>query len=473
MSSLDELLGSYLDLARHLDPLRHPHEAPAEVHGRLGRYDAPWLEAQAAALKSIANAVEDLGHVEALDDEVDRTMLINTMRGDLLWLGEATGGASADPGIGLRHANAALDMLLGEDFDAVRAAALRARVAELPGFLAALRTEARPAAPFQVVAAQRALEGLAERLDVTSERIEDEALLAAALQAVAEHRDWLLEKPRGDATMPIGLGPDAVLARLTLLSAEPVGLTGTNRVLELRRAGVERSLVAAADELGYATDWRRAVDALPEIAELDPLERLDAWHDEWQRIGAALGELGITAVATSPPPAPAVTDRATLAAWAVRAHAAAIFEAARALQTRAVRRLLVAPGIRHGWQRTVAALLRETAVLGSPERRLASAALAVRDAVAAEADLALQSRRAGPDELATWAEGSAALDADQARDLVAEVAGAPLEALAAALAHEAWQGWFAEDGGDPAEFLRRALDGGGLAVALARWAIGS
>jgi len=470
VSTLDELLGSYLDLARHLDPLRHPHEAPAEVHGRLGRFDAPWLEAQAAALRSIANAVEDLEGVEALDDEVDRTMLINTARGDLLWLGDAAGGTVADPGLGLRHANTALDMLLGEDFDAVRAAALRARVAELPGFLASLRAEERPAAPFQVAAAQRALEGLAERLDAASERIEDEALMSAALQAVAEHRDWLLDARRADAGMAIGLGPDAVAARLPLLSADPVGPSGTNRVLELRRAGVERSLATASDELGYGTEWRQAVEALPEIAELDTLERLDAWQEEWQRVAVALGELGIEVATVPPPPAPPADDRATLAAWAVRARAASLFELSRARQARPVRRLLVAPGLRRGWQRTVAALLRETPVLGSPERRLASAALAEREAVAAEADLALQSRRAGPDELASWASETAGIGADQARDLIADVAGAPLESLAAALAHEAWQGWFAEDGGDPAAFLRRALDGGGLAVALARWA---
>ena len=64
MSPLDELLASYLDLARHLDPLRHPHEAPAEVQARLGRFDLPWMSAQATALKAIANAIEDLDEVE-------------------------------------------------------------------------------------------------------------------------------------------------------------------------------------------------------------------------------------------------------------------------------------------------------------------------------------------------------------------------------------------------------------------------
>lgn len=467
MKALDELLGSYLDLARHLNPLRHPHEAPADVHGRLGRFDVPWLTAQAAALRSIANAIEDLEEVESRDDEVDRTMLINTVRGDLMWLADAV-AESADPGQPLRHASAALGTLLGEDYDAAAATALKARIAELPDFLAALRGDTRPAPPFLVDAAERTLDELVERLDAASERVED-AAVPAAVASLEEHRTWLADPARvGDGE--VGLGADAVQSRLTLLTAEPAGLKGTARILELRRTGVERSLAAAADELGYGDDWRRAVDALPEIAELDPLDLVDAWEEEWRRVGAECAALGLETFAQGVPPAPMATDRATLAAWAVRARAAALFESGRVGQRRAVRRLLVAPGLRRGWQRTVAAMLRETAVLGTSERRLASAMLALRDAVAAEADLALQSRKVPAEALIGWVAEAAALEPHAAREVVITVAGDPLDEVAAALSHEAWQGWFAEDGGDPAEFLGRAARSGGLAVALARWA---
>lgn len=467
MSTLDELLGSYLDLARHLNPLRHPHEAPADVHGRLGRFDVPWLTAQAAALKSIAHAIEDLDSVESRDDEVDRTMLINTVRGDLMWLEDAVAD-EADPGLPLRHASAALGVLLGEDFDADSAAALKARIAELPDFLAALRGDLRPAPAFLVDAAERTLDELVERLDAASERVED-AAVPAAVAALEEHRAWLAAPARvGNGTL--GLGADAVQARLTLLTTEPAGLSGTARILELRRTGVERSLATAADELGYGTDWRRAVEALPEIAELDPLDLVDAWEEEWRRVGAECAALGLETFAQGVPPAPMVNDRATLAAWAVRGRAAALFETCRAGQRRAVRRLLVAPGLRRGWHRTVAALLRETPVLGTPERRLASAMLALRDAVTAEADLALQSRRVPPEALIGWVAEAAALEPHTARETIVSVVGDPLDAVAAALAHEGWQGWFAEDGGDPATFLGRAARSGGLSVALARWA---
>jgi hypothetical protein len=226
----------------------------------------------------------------------------------------------------------------------------------------------------------------------------------------------------------------------------------------------------AAQELGYDDDWRAALDALPETAELDPMERLDAWEEEWQRAGAALVALGVPMPDASPPPAPPATDRATLGAWALRARSATVLEAARAATPRDVRRLLVAPGLRRGFNRTVAALLRETSVLGAPERRLASAELALRDAVAAETDLLLQARMATPEELMARVSGLTGLSSDEARDLVTAVAEDPFEALAAGLAHEGWQGWFAEEGGDPADFLVRAASYGGLAVPLARWA---
>jgi hypothetical protein len=466
MSPLDELLASYLDLARHLDPLRHPHEAPVEVQARLGRFDVPWLAAQATALRSIANAIEDLEEVESLDDEIDRTMLIDTVRSDIVRLTERTTGATADPGAPLDHVCAALDALMGEDFDAQREVALRARIGELPEFLAAQRADPRPAPRFLIDVAIRLTTGLVERLDAAAERLDDESV-SPARSALATHLQWLTEVGRvgGEA----GIGEEAVEERLRRLSNDPVGVKGTLRMLELRRSGVERSLAGAAADLGYGDDWRAALDALPEMAELDVLERLDAWEEEWQRVAEAFTQLGLPVFDIAPPPAPPVQDRATLAAWAVRARAAAMLEAARAAQPRAVRRLLVAPGLRLGWGRTLAALLRESLVLDTPERRLASAELALRDAVAAEAELLLQSRRLDPDALVAHVTSLTGMGGGEARDLIAAAAEDPFEAVAAALAHEGWQGWFAEDGGDPVQFLIGATHTGGLAVPLARW----
>ncbi|HRP08744.1 MAG TPA: hypothetical protein PLL69_09670, partial [Gemmatimonadales bacterium] len=337
MTAMDGLLASYLDLARHLDPLRHPHEAPVEVHARLGRFDLPWLAAQATALRSIANAIEDCDEVQSLDDEIDRTMLIGTVRADVIRLGDLTKGDTADPAAPLGHATAALESLMGENFDAARESALRARIGELPEFLGALRDEHRPSPRFLIDLAIRTTTGMAELLDAAAERLDDEAV-APARSALATHLQWLTGIGKVDGCA--GIGEDAVELRLRHLANDPVGVRGTLRQLELRRHGIERSLVTAAQELGYEDDWRAALDALPEIAELEALDRLDAWDEEWRRVGAALEELGVPTFDGPPPPAPAVGDRATLAAWAVRARAAAMLEMARSSQDRAVRRLL-------------------------------------------------------------------------------------------------------------------------------------
>lgn len=467
MSALDGLLASYLDLARHLDPLRHPDEAPAEVQRRLGRFDAAWLRAQVAALRSIAHAIEDLEDVESLDDEVDRTMLLDTVRAEMVRLEDEAEGPTADPGAGVRHAVAALDALLGEAFDAEREAALRDRLSELPGFLAALRGEDRPAPGFLVAAAREAMAALVERLEMAAERT-DEGAVEASRTAVDLHRAWL-DDPARIGGVP-GVGDDVTEARLATLVAEPLGVKGTLRTLEFRRAGIERSLAAIADELGFA-DWRAAVRAVTDEAPLDPMERQDAWAEEWQRVGVALEALGLPVVNGPVPTAPTVDSAWALAGAAVRGHAVAMLQAVRAAEPRPVRRLLQAPGLARGWGRTAAALVRDTEVLGTPERRLLSVHAALVDAVAAETDLLLAARRQLPTSLAVRAAEFGGLPAAAADALVQGVGATPFEALAAALAHEGWQAWYAEEGGDPIAFLRHALRGGGLSVPVARWAV--
>ncbi|MEO8479674.1 MAG: hypothetical protein ABI542_08580 [Gemmatimonadota bacterium] len=469
MSPVDTLLHSYLDLARLLDPMQHPDEAPADADARLGRFDVPWLTAQLAALRSIANAIEDLEDVEERDDEVDRTMLLDTVRGDIARLQFLTEGPTTDPVLPLRHAAVALDALLGEDFDVERAQALAARIGELPEMLALVREDTRPAPAFLVEAASVAVEHLEERLDLAAERLDNVAVLGAARTSLEDHRRWLRDALDSDGE--VGLGEDAVLPRLALLNNEPFGVKATLRLLELRRAGAERALHTAAEDLGYGDDWSAALEALPELSPLDPFERLDAWLDEWERAGSVYITLGLGVPDAEPGLAPNVDDRATLAVWAMRARARAMFEAARATQERPVRRLLVADGIRRGWSRAVVALLRDTPLLAAPEHLLAAAWLALLDAVAAETDLMLASRLATPEELVTRAGEIAHLDETRARALVVMVAEEPLAALAAGLSHAGWAAWHADEGGDPAQFLHKALGAGGLAVPLARWVL--
>lgn len=469
MRATEALLASYLDLARHLDPLRYPDESPQEIAHRLGQFDPASMRAHQSALRSIANALEDLEDVEELDDEVDRTMLLDSIRSDTVRLDGMLTAESSNPALPLRHLNSALQVLMGEDFDAEGEAALRERIAASPAFLASSRDDGRPA-PALILERARIEAGrfAGETLDMAAERLDD-AAVQPALVAIAEHRAWLDDPGREGG--PYGVGEEHVEARLATLGSEPLGAKGTLRLLELRRAGVERSLAAAAEELG-ATDPLACAQQLMDEAQPSTDVLDDFWADEWRRVGEAMREVGLPVPDAEPPAAPLDSaDGWSMAAHAVRDHSARMMWVAKAMNPRPVRRLLRGPGLLDGWGRTVAALLRNSEAFGLPERRVMMSFLALRDCAAAEADLLLHSQAASPAELMLRTQKIAGVRAEDARIILGDIAADPLHALGAALAHEAWQAWYAEVGGEPVPFVLKAMLGGGLAVPLARWAL--
>ncbi|HEY3933254.1 MAG TPA: hypothetical protein VGL65_01415 [Gemmatimonadales bacterium] len=471
MSELEPLLASYLDLARHIDPLRYPEHAPPECLHRLGRFDAVARRAHVAALRSVANAIEDLETIDQLDDEVDRTMLLDAIRTDVAVAEAALGSATSNPMLPLAHLDAALVGLMGEDFDARSEAALRDRVGAVPEFLASLREDARPAPP--LIIAQARIEPVLDQagpLDAATERLDD-AAVQPALVAAGEHRAWLQSVARegGD----YGWGSAAVESCLARMASEPLGVKGTLRLLELRRGGVDRSLAAAVAELGDEEPLACAARLGAVTPSSDMLA--DFWQDEWRRVWEEMRALGLPVVDADPPDLPATTeDGWSMAAHAVRDHGVRMLLAERAAGSRPIRVALLAPGLLAGWGRTVAALLRGTDVFGLPERRVMMSYLALQENVAAESDLMLHAGLEGADALLE--RSSEIVDGgngEASRRIVNAVACEPLGALAAGLAHEAWQSWYAEVGGDPVVFLLQAMRGGGLSVHLARWAMKS
>ena len=469
MRAIEALLASYLDLARHLDPLRYPDECPPEIAHRLGRFDAASMRAHVVALRSIANALEDLEDVDALDHEVDRTMLIDSIRADITRIDGMLASETSNPALPLVHLGDALMAQLGEDFDAEGEAALRERIAAFPGFLASLREDERPAPPLILDAARAEAEAFdAGPLDMAAERLDD-ATVQPALVAIAEHRAWLNRPERAGGAY--GFGEEQLEARIVTLVSEPLGAKGTLRLLELRRAGVERSLSSAVEELGMS-DPIACAQQLMEEAQPSPDVYFDFWQDEWTRVGDAMRELGLPVPdADAPEPPVEAEDGWSMAAFAVRDHAARMMRVAKAGNPRVVRRLLRGPGLLDGWGRTVAALLRGTDVFGLPERRVMMSFLALRESAAAEADLLLHARAATPEALVTRMRDLAGVSEFDAPAIIGDIAADPLHALAAALTHEAWQAWYSEVGGEPVPFLLKAMEGGGLAVPLARWAL--
>ena len=78
-AALAPLIDSYLDLRWQFDPVQATDAGRTEHDHRLGRFGRQEIKEHVAALRALANAVEAL-RLEELDDELDRTALLNGIR---------------------------------------------------------------------------------------------------------------------------------------------------------------------------------------------------------------------------------------------------------------------------------------------------------------------------------------------------------------------------------------------------------
>ncbi len=79
VAALHALAQSYLDLRWHLDPVAATQAGVTTYDDRYGSYSAAALAPHLAALKALAAAVEETP-ADELDDEIDRTALLNEIR---------------------------------------------------------------------------------------------------------------------------------------------------------------------------------------------------------------------------------------------------------------------------------------------------------------------------------------------------------------------------------------------------------
>ena len=135
VGALGDLTRSSLDLRWHLDPVAASQAGVPSHDGRLGRYGAASLAPHLAALRALTAALEE-APTDSLDDEIDRTALLNDLRVTLARF-EHERPQARNPEFWLSHLLNGLYVLLArrDRPPEHRARALIERLEEIPPFL--------------------------------------------------------------------------------------------------------------------------------------------------------------------------------------------------------------------------------------------------------------------------------------------------------------------------------------------------
>jgi len=275
MSELSQLVDSYFDLKWQMDPVEATGAGVSAHDHRLGAFDEQSISEYLAALKSIAGALEAC-EVETLDDEIDRTALLNDVRVTVHRF-EVEKPHERDPVFWATHALEGLYLLLAvrdrSREHRARAAAERVRV--LPRFLevgAEMLSDCPPV--FIDIGAEVARAGaklvqqVVEELDPGDDD-EFPAACAEAEQALGLFADLLLTakyegETEGEAA-DFAIGEDAFNFRLQYEHA----LRAT--APELWRYGhqlideVEAELTELAEEIEPGVAWPDLVEKLRKV----------------------------------------------------------------------------------------------------------------------------------------------------------------------------------------------------------------
>jgi len=135
VGSFRDIEKAYFDLRWHLDPVAATQAGVKTYDDRYGRYSPAALAPHLAALKSLASALEETT-VDGLEDEIDRTALLNDMRVALRRF-ERERPQAKSPAFWLHHLLGGLHFLLGrgDRRGEERARALIGRLEDVPRLL--------------------------------------------------------------------------------------------------------------------------------------------------------------------------------------------------------------------------------------------------------------------------------------------------------------------------------------------------
>ncbi len=157
--SFRDIERAYFDLRWHLDPVSATQAGVTAYDDRYGRFGAAALAPHLAALKSLAAALEEAA-VSGLEDEIDRTALLNEIRVELHRF-EQLRPQAKNPEFWLSHLLSGLHHLLlsGDRGPEEKARAALGRLEDIPAFLADLRATVEAPVSVFVETALRMNEG--------------------------------------------------------------------------------------------------------------------------------------------------------------------------------------------------------------------------------------------------------------------------------------------------------------------------
>lgn len=303
---LRALVESYCDLRWHLDPVDGSGAGVAEYDGRLGSFTPAAVRGHVAALRSLMGAVEELP-LEDLEDEIDRTALLNDIRTAVHRLHDERPHVR-DPGFWVAHALEGLNqMLLLQDRPAAaRARGAAERLESLPRFFAEAR-ETLAGCPLVFVETARAMVQAGLPLIDELERAfagacdRDVPSACVAARAVLEEFAAQLAGPLREGAPADGYAIGEAAFNFRLHHQHAVRATAS----ELLRYGarlvedVEAELVALADTMTPGATWLEVLDRLrddhPTAAGL-----VGAYADEMERARAFVAERGLAPLPDGP-----------------------------------------------------------------------------------------------------------------------------------------------------------------------------
>ena len=284
---------SFFDLYWHMDPVAATQAGVPGHDDRYGRFGGQALAPQLSALKSIASALEEV-IVDDLEDEIDRTALLNEIRVTLHRF-EKLKPQAKNPEFWLSHLLGGLHHLLlsADRTPADKAAAAIGRLEDIPTFLDDVRaTLTEPVRVFVETALRMSEGGRLLVREISTALAAQAPAQAARLTAAAEEAGDALKKFDRDLKRWLETGSDHFAIgeeafnfllhyQHALRDTAPELWRYGLRLKEEIEADLAR-LAARLDGGGRGGSWPDLVDKL-RADHPEPSELVDAYAKEMER----------------------------------------------------------------------------------------------------------------------------------------------------------------------------------------------